>query len=440
MTYQTRIWQIIAIAALIALGAIMWMRVPQTTPPAEVPTAVDLPPIGYSVIDYTALPGWADAEPAGALGPFLRSCNAILARPDDQAANPAEYVGEDLPVSLGGRVADWREPCAAARDLVAAGPVEEDAARRFFEMHFRPVAISQPLVNAEAPPTMTDSGVFTGYFEPIFPASSQPSEEFSAPVLTRPEDLVTVDLGRFRPELAGTRVAGRVEDGVLVPYATHAEIAEDGVDTEVLAWMNPNDLLFMQIQGSGRLSIDGDDVRVGYAAPNGHAYTAIGRELVRMEEIALEDISMQSIYEWLEAAPPAEAARVRHVNESYIFFRPLADLAEPSLGPLGAQGVQLTPMRSLAVDLRYHAMGAPVWVDLGTDDNHPEPLRRLMIAQDTGGAIRGPVRGDVFTGIGAEAGGAAGRMNRTGRLYTLLPRAIAERITGDDPQATAADA
>lgn len=438
MHLQTRIWQAIAALAIVAFIVLLLIKLPVGRDEDEpVTRAVELPPLGYDIVSFDDLPGWGVENHREALEPFLRSCIVLQARPAEAAANPVEYIAEDQPVSFGGTSADWQAPCEAALALAQRGDVTLDEARAFFEANFAPVQFSQPVVEADADPVMSEDGLFTGYFEPIFPASATQTDEFSAPVLTRPGDLITVELGTFRSELAGTRIAGRVENGQLVPYDTHAQIMRDRPETEVLAWMNPNDLLFLQIQGSGRLSIDGRDVHVGYAAPNGHPYTAIGRELVRIGAMTLEEVSMQSIYEWLESAPAEAAAQVREVNESYIFFRLVTEDKDPALGPFGAQGIQLTAMRSLAVDRRYHTLGAPVWVDLDTDDNHPYPMQRLLIAQDTGGAIRGPVRGDVFIGSGREAGGKAGLMRRTGRMYTLLPRGIVERLEEHGTQAQA---
>ena len=274
---------------------------------------------------------------------------------------------------------------------------------------------------------MTAEGMFTGYFEPAYPASRERTDEYSVPALSRPADLVMVDLGAFRDDLAGTRIAGRVINGRLFPYEDHKTIVENGLDTDVIAWMKPNDLLFLQIQGSGRLFMGGEELRVGYAAQNGHPYTAIGGPLIRSGAIAREDMSMQAIYDWLDSATPEEAAALRYVNQSYVFFRHLDALPVPALGPIGASGVQLEAGTSLAVDRRFHAMGAPLWVDYESLDPG-ERIRRLMVAQDTGGAIRGPVRGDVFTGSGHEAGEVAGAMRQSGTLHVLLPLPVARRL------------
>lgn len=365
----------------------------------------------------------------------------MSARDPDSPANPLENLGlADAALSLGGQVKDWLRPCTEALALTASSysdpGVRRGAFRSFFEFHFQPVeifTIRPPLPDGRArraPPRIEREGTFTGYYEPVYAASRSATETHNAPLLPRPDDLVEVDLGLFRETLRGERIAGRVEDGRLKPFADRSEIETGEYDPPApLAWLDPNDLFFLQIQGSGRLDFgDGDILRVGYAAQNGHAYTAIGRVMVERGIMPLDAVSMQSIRDWLDAASDSEAQALREENASYVFFRPL-DTVSPELGPLGAQGVPLTPGRSLAVDRRYHAMGAPVWVDIEPVDGAGNaPIRRLMIAQDTGGAIRGPVRGDFFWGAGDQAGEIAGVMNARGRMTVLLPRRLAERL------------
>jgi membrane-bound lytic murein transglycosylase A len=253
-------------------------------------------------------------------------------------------------------------------------------------------------------------------------------------MLQRPGDIATANLGLFREPLKGQTITGKVADGRLVPYATRAEIEAGALDPAGLAlvWLDdPVDAFFIHIQGSGRVKLDaGGDLRIGYDGQNGHPYTSIGRVL--MDEGALETgkVSMQTIRAWL-AAHPDQLRRVLDADASYIFFKALP-IDDPLLGPPGAQEVPLTPGRSLAVDRRFHALGAPMWLEtsLPADDagTPGEAFRRLMIAQDTGGAIRGPVRGDVFFGFGAEPTRLAGWMKQEGRLHVLLPRALAERL------------
>ncbi len=399
------------------------------------------PALDLKLVRFDDLSGWLQDDPGPALETFVRSCERFEESDPEASANPLENLGIDDPaLTLSGTVADWLRPCAEARALLVSAYSDpggrRGALRAFFEFHFSPVEIAlvrAPLPDGparRAPPRIEDTGTFTGYFEPVYEASLQQDSDHTAPVLPRPDDLIEVDLGQFRDALKGERIAGRVKNGRLVPYDTRAAIdAADDLNEDPLAWLDPNDLFFLQIQGSGRLVFDdGAMMRVGYAAQNGHPYKAVGRVMVERGIMPLEAVSMQSIRGWLDEAPPEEAQTLREENASYVYFRPLDDV-DPGLGPLGAQGAPLTPGRSLAVDRRYHPLGAPVWVNIEPVEVYDaKPIRRLMIAQDTGGAIKGPVRGDVFWGSGDDAAAIAGAMNAQGRMTVLLPRRLAERI------------
>lgn len=400
------------------------------------------PSLDYRIVQFAELGGWFRDNVAEALPVFVRSCDQIETQASQAPANPQEYLGDlDGRITLSGAVADWLQPCAEARTLLARtsrAPEEaNDAARLYFEMWFAPIEVIDrraPLPGGPArreKPRIDATGRFTGYYEPTFPASRLPTATFSAPVYSRPDDLVDVDLGAFRKELSGQRIAGRIDGRKLIPYPDYKAIDAGALAgrADPLAWMAPNDLFFLQIQGSGRLAFeDGGGLRVGYAGQNGRPYTAIGKVMAERGVMPLADISMQSIRNWLDAAEAPAAQAMREENASYVFFEQLGDIA-PTLGPLGAEGAPLTPQRSLAVDRRFHALGAPVWVDIEAQPDAGLPaLRRLMVAQDTGGAIKGPVRGDVFWGTGAVAGEMAGKMNARGRLYVLVPRTVAARL------------
>ncbi|WP_425410525.1 murein transglycosylase A [Hyphococcus sp.] len=409
------------------------------------------PTLDFRLIEFDDLEGWRRDDLGEALGAFVRSC-AVFEAGDPQApANPLENLGPaHAGVSLGGVNADWLRPCAEARAILVSAygdpAVRREALRSFFEFHFRPIEIAvrrapRPDGPARrANPRIEKKGTFTGYFEPVYRASRERTDTQNAPLYPRPDDLIEVDLGQFRDELKGERIAGRVERGRLRPYADHAGINAGALSDKVepLAWLDPNDLFFLQIQGSGRLVFDdGAALRVGYAAQNGHAYTAIGRVMVRDGVMPLEDITMQSIRQWLANATPDRARVMREANASYVFFRELEEVPA-ELGPLGAQGAPLTAERSLAVDRRYHTLGAPVWVNIEpVVEAGANPIQRLMIAQDTGGAIRGPVRGDVFWGSGPDAGEIAGAMNAEGEIAVLLPRRLVERLAPSRSAVTA---
>ncbi|MCS6877151.1 MAG: MltA domain-containing protein [Geminicoccaceae bacterium] len=387
---------VLLLAAIAAL-ALWWFR---PRPPAE-------PALVLRAARFSDLPGWDEDDPRPALEAFARSCRLLEGRRADEtfARDPAF-----------GRVGDWRASCSALHGPFA----DARAARAALERLFRPWLVTD---RGEA------RGLVTGYFEPILEGARTADAIRRYPIYRRPDDLVVVELGRFDPTLEGRRIVGRVEQGRLLPYYTRAEIdggALAGRGLE-LAWVDdPIALFFLHVQGSGRIRLaEGGELRVGYAEQNGHPYRAIGRDLVEAGELAREEVSMQRIEAWLRAHPERAFAFL-HKNPSYVFFRELG-LPPDAPGPLGAQGAPLTPQRSLAVDRRFLPLGALLWLD--TEAPFPDgarSLRRLVVAQDTGGAIRGPVRGDLFWGSGPEAEHLAGHMKSPGRLWLLVP-------TGLDP-------
>mgnify|MGYP005818433057 CR=1 FL=1 len=352
-----------------------------------------------AAVGYDALPGWPTDDPRPALGALLRSCTRMAGLPADRP------MGELREFGSAGR---WQAIC---REAAAAKPADAAAARRFFEDRFRPWRAAN---GDEA------EGLFTGYYEPELRGSRTRQGSYTVPLMKRPPDLVTVDLGAFRDNLKGERIAGRLVDGALRPYPDRTAIetgALDGRGLELLWVDDPIAAFFLHIQGSGRVVLpDGGAVRVGYAAQNGHRYFAVGRDLIERGAVAKEDMSLQAIRDWMRANP-GEAPALMRRNPSYVFFRELS-----GEGPIGAQGAPLTPGRSLAVDPRFVPYGVPVWLDADHPLEADAPIRRLLVAQDTGGAIRGPVRGDLFWGAGAKAEAAAGRMKSRGGYYLLLPK------------------
>jgi membrane-bound lytic murein transglycosylase A len=350
------------------------------------------------------LPGWDDDTLAAVLPALVRSCAVWRHR------SAETVVGEG---GLAGKVADWLPLCDRAATLAAG---DDEGARSLFRELLRPVAVTN---RADA------AGLFTGYYEPTLRGSRTEGGAFTVPLYVRPPELVSVDLGRFRADLKGKRIAGRVEDGALVPYFDRGGIQEGALAGRglELVWVDsPVDAFFLEIQGSGRIElVDSGEMRVGFAGQNGFAYSAIGRELVARGAITKDQLSMQAIREWLEANPD-EAAAVMRTNASYVFFRELT-----GEGPIGSLGVPLTAERSLAVDPLFVPLGVPVWVDTTLPAGAPggaRPLRRILVAQDTGGAINGPVRGDVFWGGGDDAAATAGSMRQEGRLWLLLPKSV----------------
>jgi len=310
----------------------------------------------------------------------------------------------------------WRPACDEAKGLPAN---DNSALRRFFESRFQPYQ----LVNPDA----TTSGTITGYYEPLLRGSRTRTATYNQAVLGVPPDLLTIDLSEVVPDLKNMRLRGRLQGNKVVPYYSRADIVAHEADfaDRVLLWVDDAvELFFLQIQGSGRIKLpDGKLVRIGYADQNGHPYQSVGRVLIDRGELTLEHASMQGIQAWARANP-AKLNDLLNANPSYVFFREVASSGNE--GPQGALGVPLTAERSIAVDPRSTPLGAPVFLAT-TQPNSSVPLRRLMLAQDTGGAIRGVVRADFFWGFGAEAGNQAGRMKQQGEMWVLLPPGVAPK-------------
>ena len=348
-------------------------------------------PLRLTRVTFDDLPGWTHNDAAPALAAFRRSC-AVLGT---GAMGGAGYAGT---------ARDWRGPC----DRAAAAK----NARRFFEQNFTPFAIGAG---------GQKTGLFTGYYEPQLRGSRKRHGRYQTPVYGLPPDLIRVDLGLFSPRFHGEHVSGRLAGQKLVPYAPRAVIDQNGLpEAPVLFYGDdPVAIFFLQIQGSGRVMLDGQPMRVAYAGENGQPYTAIGHTLVARGALARSELSLQTIRAWLKAHPEAGRA-VMESDKSFVFFR-LAPVGDAALGSPGAEGVNLTPLASLAVDPRLHPLGAPFFVASDGPGG-------LFVAQDIGGAIRGPVRGDVFFGFGNDAERRAGTTKAEGRLFVLLPDAVAARL------------
>ncbi len=265
----------------------------------------------------------------------------------------------------------------------------------------------------------TDNGLITGYYEPVLKASRNKSSMYTQPLYRQPDDLITVELADIFPELKYKRVRGKLQGNKLVAYPTRAEIESNPLNGKELAWVsNPVDAFFLQIQGSGLLRMDsGEQVHVGYADQNGHPYNSIGRILIERGELTADKASMQGIKQWA-VNNPGKLRDILNSNPSYVFFR---ELPNDIPGPLGALGVPITPERSVAIDPKFIPLGAPVFIST-TQPNSDKPIKRLMMAQDTGGAIKGGVRADFFWGAGDKAGQLAGAMKQKGKIWVLLPK------------------
>jgi membrane-bound lytic murein transglycosylase A len=372
-------------------------------PPPPPPPRLDLTPV-----TFPNLPGWNSDAAAEALTAFRESCGALLRLPAERSV-AALGKHTALPAL---RAGEFHDICRRAA-RVGKG---DAAARVFFEADFRPYAASDG-ANRDA--------FFTGYYEPSLRGSRTHGGAYQTPLLMRPKDLIDVDLGAFRDEWKGKRIGGRLAGNRLEPYPDRAAIergALAGRRLELLWVEDPIDAFFLHIQGSGRVVLpDGAVVRVGYGGQNGRPYVAIGKVLLERGELTKETVSMQTIRQWL-VDHPNEAAALLDENPSYVFFRKVE-----GPGPLGTQGVPLTPGRSLAVDRQFLPLGTPIFLDASAPAPEPgepdQPLQRLLIAQDTGGAITGPLRGDVFWGPTPEAAEIAGRMKHRGRMWVLVPKA-----------------
>lgn len=359
--------------------------------PAALPAPAPAPVQAASAFD--ALPGWRDDDVTEALPAMRRTCERLLRVPDERPVGPG---------GLAGTASDWKAPCRALPPPDADGSV----VRAWFERSFVPVPVAAG---------GSDRGLFTGYYEPELHGSRTRSRRFRVPLYARPADLVAAGSGHG----AGRRVRGRLR-----PYWTRAQIAAGALGRRArpLVWVDDAvDAFFLEIQGSGRVRLDdGAVMGVHYDASNGHPYVPLGRVLIERRALEPGAVSLQSIRAWL-AAHPAEAQAVMNRNPSYVFFH------ESARGASGAEGVVLTAGRSLAVDARFIPLGAPLFLDLAPLEG-VGPIRRLVVAQDTGGAIRGAVRGDLFWGSGPDAYDRAGRMQQQGRYWMLAPPSVAARV------------
>jgi membrane-bound lytic murein transglycosylase A len=317
---------------------------------------------------------------------LLQSCRALKAKPQ------------------------WQPVCAGAEQV---DKHDSAAQRAFYEDRLTPYQVFNP--------DGSEQGMITGYYEPLLKGSRIKTERFAYPLYAAPEDMLEIDLGDAYPELKGKRLRGRLQGKRVVPYYKRAEIdaGTASLKGRELFWVeNAVELFFLQIQGSGRIELaDGQQIKVGYAEQNGYPYVSIGKKLVEMGELKLEEASMQGIKAWGERNP-AKLSALLELNPSYVFFRELPDHLS---APLGALGVPLTNEYSIAVDPRAIPLGSPVFLAT-TQPNSETPLNRLMLAQDTGGAIKGAVRADFFWGFGESAAIQAGRMKQQGRMWVLFPK------------------
>jgi len=367
-------------------------------PPLHAPAPTLVPEAEYrgrlQPASWLELPDWGREPLRDSLLAFVRGCAVLAKQPE------------------------WQRACAAAAALPTDSAEREIS--RFFESNFDP----HQVINADE----STSGMVTGYYEPLLRGSRTRGSRYRYPIYAVPQDLLTIDLSTVYPDLKHKRLRGRVEGNRVVPY-----LARGDIDTEPaplrgleIAWVDDAvELFFLHIQGSGQVQLEsGERLRVGYADQNGHPFRSLGGLLIRRGEIPPERASMQGIKDWARRHP-GKVQRFMNENPSFVFFRELpGDLP----GPIGTLGVPLTAERSIAVDQRLVPLGVPVYLAT-TWPNSPQPLNRLMVAQDTGGAINGGVRADFFWGFGDDAGNLAGKMRQAGRMWVLLPKGYKPPLT-----------
>lgn len=384
------LWRAV-LAAFLSLAAMLDLRAEPMFPAGDV---------RLESLAFPDLTGWAEDDHAAALKTLRRTCATVVA--GEPSLRPAQTPNAGL-----------QQACAAA---LALDNADGHAAKSFFEEYFEPALVVPP----------SGQGFLTGYFEPEYAGSLEQTEAFRTPLLARPDDLVTVSQGETLPGLDPMLQAARHTDAGYEPYPDRAAI-EDGALGErarpIVFLESPVEAFVIHVQGSARIRLpDGGVIRVAYAGRNGHPYASIGKILVEQGHIPLGEISLERLTAWLKEHLD-EARAVMRQNRSYIFFR-RADEIAPEDGPIGGAGVPLTPGRSLAVDRAIWSYGLPVWLEgeLPVAQGGTEPLRRLMVAQDTGSAIVGPARGDFFFGSGPEAGTRAGLLRHSVRFVVLRPK------------------
>ncbi len=383
--------------------------------PVELQTAS-----GYSMVpkSFSDLPAWQKTDFISARSAFLESCQSWSKR------DGYKLISTSAPYS--GTVSDWMPACTS---IQAATDTRMIA--KVFETEFTPYFIN---------PTDKQSKL-TGYFEPELEVRYRPEAGFSQAVPGIPEDLVRVDPSEFDPKFAKGKVWGRVIEGELEFYPDRKDIIDE--PSKALGYASPGEIFYLQIQGSGRLKFpDGRVIRAAFAAHNHKPFVSIARHLIDTGQIQTHQAGMNSILNWMDEVGPQIAQDAMNVNPRYVWFTP-QEIKDPSKGPNGAQGIPLTAMASMAVDPRYHAYGAPIFIDTKVPaipgDWKGREFRNLVIAQDTGGAIKGILRGDLFFGSGDDAGGRAASMNHDVAMWVLLPKSVASAMTEAQLLADSAD-
>ncbi len=376
---------------LLLAGCLAACTTPRRAAPEVAPTA------RFEAVPFRKLPGWRADDALAAWPAIVSSCGVLGSR------------------------AEWQSFCGA---VAATSPGDAEFVRDFLEQQLQPYKVRRVTGRKRE-----KTGLVTGYYEPLLRGSRQREGNFTTPLYRRPDDLLVVDLAAVIPELKGKRVRGRLEGNRVVPYYSRAGTRQaPGLAGHEIVWIDdPLDAFLLEVQGSGRVQLTtGETIRLQYEDQNGHPYRSIGRYLADQGVMSIDQVNMPAIRNFL-LANPHRLNEVLDSNPSVVFFRE-APLDDPNVGPRGAQNVPLTAGRSIAVDPKFLPLGAPMYLAT-TEPSSEIPLRRLVVAQDTGGAIRGPVRADLFFGFGSEAGARAGMMKQQGEMWLLWPKGSAPPAT-----------
>ncbi len=405
-----RLLFVLLVVALAVILALKFKKPPiPIEKPVEIPIELPEEPVAPPKIEwreaasFNSLPGWNTADLTTSFKTFKISCDVFLRQPAKKEVGSTYF-----PL----KVEAWYPACRAARKL--SNPKEADI-KAFFETWFNPGQFYEK---------DAIEGLFTGYYVPVIAGSLKKTDEYNVPIYALPRNWVTFRLTDFDESLPDRKIVGRVDGHHIYPFHTRAEINEGAIEKHapVLMWLNDQvDRLFLEIQGSGLVKLpSGQEISIGYAGQNGAAYTSIAGVLINQGVMTRDNASMQNIRAYFKEHPD-KMQDVINQNKSFVFFE-----KQRKAGARGAQGVFLTAGYSLAVDRAWVPLGAPIWLNTTRPDVESKdqvPLQRLLVAQDTGGAIKGAVRGDVFWGEGEKAGAIAGRMKNKGHYWVMLPRA-----------------
>lgn len=353
----------------------------------------------FSASDFNSLPNWQSTDLSAARAAFIKSCGLILKRNrDDFLSSKAQYAGKN---------GHWQAACNLANDNSLS---DND----FWQNNFSVWSIN----TQEKPQTK-----LTSYFEPVVRGSFTKDAINNEPLFEQPADLLTIELGDFDPSLAPKTIVGRIVGKSFVPYLSRAQINE--TNAKPLVYTNMGDALSVQVQGSARIIIDNKEYRLSYTATNGHPFKSNARELINRGIFQPNEASADNLKKWFATADAKTARDVLNANPRTVFFK-LSPLSDANEGPRGSQGVPLVAGGSLAIDPSFHPFGVPIFLNAYSAKISAahQNLTRLVITQDTGGAIKGPIRGDLFWGTGEDAGISAGRINHEVTFWVLLPKSI----------------